>query len=162
MARRDSAEDHYYTRLARTRQGAGALITTHDGRIVMIVTTYRDFYELPGGAVEVGETPPAACARECREELHIDLDVGRLLAIDHQTDVTPGADSVMFVYDGGQLAAEALTNRPPDAEVASIALVPPGQLDSVTIPRLAGRIRAALTARKNDSVCEAINGCPRP
>lgn len=75
--------ERYYEASARARQGAGALITTGDGRIVMVKTTYCDFYEIPGGAIEHGETPAQACARECGEELHLEIEVGRLLAIDH-------------------------------------------------------------------------------
>lgn len=52
----------YYAQLARVRQGAGALITTPGGRVVMYDVAYRDYLELPSGAVETGETPPAACA----------------------------------------------------------------------------------------------------
>ena len=48
----------YYATLARARQGAGALITTNDGRVVMIDTTYRDFYEIPGGALNSGKARP--------------------------------------------------------------------------------------------------------
>lgn len=96
--------DRYYADLARVRQGAGALITTGDGRTVMIDTAYRDFYEIPGGAVEAGESAPDACARECREELGIEVAVGRLLAVEHQIDDAERGDSVMFVYDGGTIA----------------------------------------------------------
>lgn len=65
------APEIYYAQLARVRQGAGALITSSDGRVVMYDVSYRDYLELPGGAVETGESPPAACTRECREELGV-------------------------------------------------------------------------------------------
>ncbi|MCZ0730919.1 NUDIX domain-containing protein [Mycolicibacterium iranicum] len=151
----------YYEALARARQGAGALITTGDGRIIMIDTTYRDFYEIPGGAVEHGETPAQACARECREELHRDFEVGRLLAIDHQCDPGVQGDSVMYIYDGGSIDPQVLSGRGSDAEVAAVVAVTPEDLDSVTIPRLVDRIRGALTARATGAVYEAENGRPR-
>ena len=37
-------------------------------------------WEFPGGKVEAGETKEAALARECREELDIELSVGAVFA----------------------------------------------------------------------------------
>jgi len=153
--------EQYYARLARVRQGAGALITTPDGRVVMYDVTYRDYLELPGGAVEVGESPPASCARECREELGVDVVVGRLLVLDHQTDGGDRGDSVMFVYDGGVLDEADLADVPADDEGRGVVLVDPSDVDQVTIPRLANRIRSALVARNTGRVAEAVNGVIR-
>ena len=149
--------EQYYAQLARVRQGAGALITTSDGRVVMYDVSYRDYLELPGGAVEEGEPPPVACARECREELGLDVPVGRLLVLDHQTDGGERGDSVMFVYDGGVLDESKLQVGPTD-EGRGVALVEPLRLDDVTIPRLANRIRHALAARATGGVVEVVLG----
>lgn len=161
MSRTDLPPEQYYAQLARVRQGAGALITTRDGHVVMIATSYRDFYELPGGAVEGGEAPPLACARECREELGVEVDVGRLLVIDHQSDGGDPGDSTMFVYDGGSVALDALVQHSDDPEVRAIVVVDPAELDAVTIPRLADRIRRSLAARADGSVHEAVDGRTR-
>lgn len=40
---------------------------------------YKDFWEFPGGKMEPGETPPQALARELKEELVIDVNVGEFL-----------------------------------------------------------------------------------
>jgi len=128
----------------------------------MIDTTYRDFYEIPGGAVELGEDPPQACTRECREELGMEIPVGRLLAIDHQSERGQQGDSTMYVYDGGSVEPDKLgSHSTADAEVAAIVLVEPADLDSVTIPRLAKRLRGALAARSQGTVYEATNGAAR-
>lgn len=151
------APEVYYAQLARVRQGAGALITSPDGRVVMYDVTYRDYLELPGGAVDEDESPPVACRRECREELGLDIQVRRLLVIDHQIDGGEQGNSVMFVYDGGVVDESALRAFP-SHEGRGVVFVDPLNLGSVTIPLLANRIRHALTARETGGVVETVNG----
>jgi 8-oxo-dGTP diphosphatase len=42
--------------------------------------TGREYYVLPGGKIENGETPAQACAREAREETGLEITVGRCVA----------------------------------------------------------------------------------
>jgi 8-oxo-dGTP diphosphatase len=149
--------EQYYAQLARVRQGAGALITLPDGRVVMYDVSYLDYLELPGDALDLGESPPESCARECREELGVDIAVGRVLVVDHQTDGGGRGDSVMFVYDGGVVEESALNVVPTD-EGRGVVLVDTSDLCSATIPRLANRIRHAPAARETGGMVEAVNG----
>ena len=40
---------------------------------------WKDWWELPGGKVEAGESPQAALVREIREELDADISVDKFL-----------------------------------------------------------------------------------
>ena len=57
--------------------GAGVAIW-HGGRVLLIRTSYRNCYSLPGGFVRRGETSEQAARRELIEELGIDLSGHRL------------------------------------------------------------------------------------
>lgn len=104
LAMSGSAEAAFHAGLPRKRLGAGGLITDALGRILLVQSTYKPTWEVPGGVVEETETAPAGCARECREELGLDLKIGRVLVVEHQTDRGVRGDSLMIISDGGVLA----------------------------------------------------------
>jgi 8-oxo-dGTP diphosphatase len=60
---------------------AGGVIVDPDGRLLLIHRNTPELtqWELPGGNVELGETPDVAVIREIREELGIEIVVGREL-----------------------------------------------------------------------------------
>jgi 8-oxo-dGTP diphosphatase len=64
-------------------QTVTAAILTRDGKILIArrpaTSRLACKWEFPGGKVEDGETPEACLARELKEELDIDVDVGALL-----------------------------------------------------------------------------------
>ena len=43
------------------------------------VKDYGDYYLLPGGGLEEGESPVEAIQRECREEIGVDVEVKRMV-----------------------------------------------------------------------------------
>ena len=61
-----------------------AALVKRDGRFMICQRPENKsrplLWEFPGGKVEAGETKEAALARECREELAIELEVGKMFA----------------------------------------------------------------------------------
>ena len=49
------------------------------GRVLLHRSEHEDFWAVPGGRIEVGETSEQALKREMREELGAEVGVGRLL-----------------------------------------------------------------------------------
>jgi len=152
-------EAEFYERLPRKRIGAGALITDGAGRVLLVEPRYKNTWEVPGGVVEADETAFDACRRECREELGIDLGVGRVLVVDHQCDGGHRGDSIMFIYDGGVVPDNAEIRLPVN-ELRSHGFFEPATLDDVTVERLARRLRFALQARAEARVIELVDGRP--
>lgn len=133
-------------RIARAEAAAGALFVGHDGQVLIVEPTYKPRWEIPGGAVERGETPREACERELHDALGVDLPAGRLLVVDWAPLVRE--ERIRYVFDGGTLTDEQLDRivLPPD-ELSSWAFIPPEELFVMMSPRLMRRVTAALEAR---------------
>ena len=133
--------------MAHPRMAAGALFCDAAGRVLMVQPSYKDYWEIPGGYVETGESPLQACVREVREELGITPPIGRLLAVDWAPSANEG-DKVLYIFDGGELDQDLLARITLQAaELSSFDFIAPDQISRRTIPRLARRIQAALAAR---------------
>jgi ADP-ribose pyrophosphatase YjhB (NUDIX family) len=87
----------------RKRVGADALIRDPEGRLLLVDPKYKPDWDLPGGMSEANEPPTETVRRELKEELGLDLHVGRLLCIDWVPPHGPWDDSLMFIFDGGVL-----------------------------------------------------------
>ncbi|MFF3669849.1 NUDIX domain-containing protein [Microtetraspora malaysiensis] len=93
---------------ARKRVGADVLIRDEQGRILLVDPKYKPDWDLPGGMAEANEAPAAAARREIKEELGLDIEIGRLLVVDWVSPHGPWDDSLMFVFDGGTLSGEGI------------------------------------------------------
>jgi 8-oxo-dGTP diphosphatase len=74
---------------ASTTIVAAAIIAREDGTILIAQrprsSKLHGFWEFPGGKVEAGEDPRAAVVRECREELGIKVEAGRIYESIHHS-----------------------------------------------------------------------------
>ncbi|MFF9406377.1 NUDIX domain-containing protein [Streptomyces anandii] len=139
--------NEHEAKMAHPRMAAGALFFDAGGRVLMVEPTYKDYWDIPGGYVETGESPLKAATREVQEELGITRTLGRLLAVDWAPNTTEG-DKVLYLFDGGQLAPETIAQIRPEAEeLKAVRFVAPQEITERTIPRLARRILAAIEAR---------------
>lgn len=60
-----------------------------DGKLLMVehVMRGRDFFNLPGGGIESGETPAEAALRELKEEAGVEGKILRPLTIEYKPDM---------------------------------------------------------------------------
>ena len=149
--------DDFYNRLPKRRMGAGVLFTNAAGDPLLVEPAYKDTWEIPGGIVEAGEDPRTCAVREVREELGRDIELGRLLVIDHRSAPPPRGDSTMLVYDGGSLDDPSDLRLPPD-ELLSARFIPPDDLELYVGEAFAHRVRQALRAKAHGSTIEIVNG----
>ncbi|WP_460723926.1 NUDIX domain-containing protein [Nocardia heshunensis] len=147
--------------MPRKRMGAGALFVDDQARALLVEPTYKDYWEIPGGVVEAGESPGAAVVREVREELGLTIPLGRLLVVDW---VAPGLypdDGLMLIFDGGilepdQTAAIVLQRE----ELRSWSWSDESQTAARLPEVMARRVTQALRARRAGTPAYLENGLP--
>ena len=81
-----------------------------DGRVLLCQLTYKQDWDLPGGVVEVGESPQLAVVREVEEELGLEIPAGDLLLTDWLPPWGGWDDALCLVFDGGVHSPE-ITDR---------------------------------------------------
>jgi 8-oxo-dGTP diphosphatase len=129
---------------------SGCILRDHSDRILLVKPTYKPGWEIPGGMVEANESPMQACLREAREEIGLEVNLGRLLCVDYVGVEIAPLERLMFVFDAGIIS---------DLEIARIVL-PPDELSEFRFAtlaesqellpeRLALRVRQSLLALKH-------------
>ena len=95
-----------HKRLPTKRLAACVLLFDDEDRLLVVETTYRKEWLLPGGVVERDESPWDGARREVKEEIGIDLDQLQFVAMDWRSSDDEYDDSLHFVFDGGILSTD--------------------------------------------------------
>ncbi len=132
-----------YDALPKKRMAAGALIRNPNHYILIVKPTYRDGWLIPGGIIEENESPRAACKREIKEELGLEINLKRLLCIDYTVADEKQTESLQFIFDGGILPNETPVHLELK-ELSRYQFVEPEQALELFNSRLSRRVKAVL------------------
>ena len=131
--------------LPRKRAIAQMLVRDPDGRVLLCRLTYKNDWDLPGGVVEVNESPRLAVAREVKEELDLDLDAGALLLTDWLPPWSGWDDALCLVFDGGVRSTGIVEDTVLEArEIRAVRFCAPGEVRDLCADFTARRIESAL------------------
>lgn len=130
-----------HKRLPTKRLAACVLLFDDDGRLLVLKTTYRKGWLVPGGIVERNESPWEGARRETREEIGIELDNLQFAAMDWRSSDDEYDDSLHFVFDGGVLSKDQQALIKPDGvEIASYRFADRAEAGDLLEPYLWRRI----------------------
>ena len=148
--------------MATARMAAGALIRDATSRVLLVRPTYKDGWDIPGGYVEPGESPAAACARELLEEIGLARPIGQLLVIDWAPHPEEG-DKLLFVFDGGTMTEAEVASLSLDGqEIAEAHLHEVSELPMLMPERLSRRLTLAVEAAQRGATAYAEHGALPP
>jgi 8-oxo-dGTP pyrophosphatase MutT (NUDIX family) len=114
-----------------------ARIRDDEGRF-LLVRHVEGRWQLPGGAIDPGERPEDALARECREEASVDVDVQAIVGAfggpDYWVTYENGDKTsfVTVVYDARIVRGEL---RPGDDEIQEIGWFTREEIDELEMAR---------------------------
>jgi len=134
--------------LPRIPASAGALIFDGVGQLLIVNPTYKAHWTIPGGIMEAdGETPWEACRREVLEEVGLDVERGRLVAVDFLRPKASKPGGMRFLFDCGVLPGAVLGAIVlQEEELSEHRLVDPARALELLSGPLRRRVGAALAA----------------
>jgi RimJ/RimL family protein N-acetyltransferase/8-oxo-dGTP pyrophosphatase MutT (NUDIX family) len=131
--------------LPRKRAISQMLVRDPEGRVLLCQLTYKRDWDLPGGVVEVGESPMVAVQREVEEELGLSVEPGALLLTDWLPPWGGWDDAVCLVFDGGTLPTSALADVvKQEREIRDVRFCSLEEVDELAADFTARRVRAAV------------------
>jgi len=128
---------------------AGALIFDGSGELLILKTTYKKGWSLPGGQIERGESPWEACQRETLEECGLRVGRARLACVDFLRPRADRLGGLRLLFDCGTLPDDqlaAITLQPDEIERHRFA--PPAETVELLTGPVGRRVAAALEAKR--------------
>lgn len=129
-------------------KGAAGILFVKKNTVLMVGTSYKTHWDIPGGEMEAGETPVETAVRECKEEIGVITIPGRLLT--QSTLKLKSGILVAWIFQGDERDVEHFA---PDGKEVRYAewLGPMARAaKTVTAPIFRRRLNDAIEALRND------------
>ncbi|MBC8163379.1 MAG: NUDIX hydrolase [Roseiflexaceae bacterium] len=141
------------------RVAAGALFFNPSGELLIVKPSYQPGWLIPGGAVELRESPLAGCRREVLEEIGLRRPLIRLLCVDYRPASARRSESLHFLFAGGALdEAEVAAIMLPLDELTEHQFLPSAQALALLRSRLRRRVEHGLRALRAGDTRYLENG----
>jgi ADP-ribose pyrophosphatase YjhB (NUDIX family) len=129
---------------------AGALFFDEAGRLLIVEPVYKPNWEIPGGVVELNESPRQGCMREVKEEVGLERPLCQLLSVDYLSECGDKIEALVFIFWGGVLSQNEIQSiHLPADELRSFVFLDVEEAYGRLNPRLSQRVRQSMAALVN-------------
>jgi len=94
----------YIDQLDKKRMAAGILLFNDKQELLIVKPTYKEAWTVPGGSINLNESPRDGVIREVKEEINLDINNASFLCVDYKLDKF--GESLQFMFYGGVLTKE--------------------------------------------------------
>ncbi|OFZ71469.1 MAG: hypothetical protein A2451_14450, partial [Bdellovibrionales bacterium RIFOXYC2_FULL_39_8] len=116
---------------------------------------------IPGGVVEANESPYVACIREIREEISLNIESLKLLAVDYRPAEGVQTEFIHFLFNAGQITKKQANQIVLDKkEISEFCWASIDDAKNLLSPHLAKRISPAMLALNENRAVYLENGLP--
>jgi 8-oxo-dGTP diphosphatase len=126
--------------LRRPKHRGAVVALWHDGQLLMVRSSYRARWDLPGGGLEAGEDARDAALRELREEIGLVLPAGALTPVQAEEIFWEHRYDHVTVFE--TIARERPTLRVDNREILAAEFRPPETIDAAEVSPYVARYLA--------------------
>jgi len=136
----------------RNRKLVSSTVIFLDGvdRVLIVETTYKENWEVPGGGIEEDESPLQAATRETKEELGLDIKDPKLIGVDYRHTQSGKEEMLHFVFFGGVLDQAKISQiKLQPEELKAYKFVDLAEVYKLCGPKIGPRVERAIRVIKS-------------
>jgi len=99
----------FFRDLPKRHMSAGSLIFNSKQEMLIVKPSYKNYWQIPGGHSDAGETLRETAARETFEEIGIHVTITAMLCVNMNPAKGPVPDNIQSVFDAGILSDDQIS-----------------------------------------------------
>ncbi|HYF04565.1 MAG TPA: NUDIX hydrolase [Patescibacteria group bacterium] len=139
-------QEQWFKSIPKKFIASSTLLFNFQGKMLILRTTYKEGWWLPGGVCEEGESPSAAAIRETAEEVGVQLKKVKFLGIEFKPTVGYKLNCLQFMFYGGRIHERDIKLQ--SKEIAEYKFVSPTYAVKLMSKNISERTRYALQSLK--------------
>lgn len=108
--------------------GAAMILENPDGKLLVVKAGYKDYWTMPGGVIDEGESPKEAALREASEEVGLVVEPSLAQFVSAAYRHSPIRDTYQFVFSAPISNEQAAAIRLQESEIEDYAFVTKAQV----------------------------------